>query len=69
MAFNAKILAEYTAPKSWKLFREVSFEFDLNNDDVALSGQTQATITAPKSPANELPVEEPISDTDEPIEE
>ena len=34
-----------------------------------LSGQTQATITAPKSPATELPVEEPISDTDEPIEE
>ena len=34
-----------------------------------LGGQTQATITAPKSPATELPVEEPISDTDEPIEE
>ena len=34
-----------------------------------LSGQTQATIAAPKSPATELPVEEPISDTDEPIEE
>ncbi|MBD1136380.1 transcriptional regulator [Pelagibacterales bacterium SAG-MED49] len=34
-----------------------------------LSGQTQATITAPKSPATELPVEEPISDTDEPVEE
>ena len=34
-----------------------------------LGGQTQPTITAPKSPANELPVEEPISDTDEPIEE
>ena len=34
-----------------------------------LGGQTQPTITAPKSPATELPVEEPISDTDEPIEE
>jgi CarD family transcriptional regulator len=34
-----------------------------------LGGQTQATITAPKSPATELPVEEPISDADEPIEE
>ena len=34
-----------------------------------LSGQTQATIIAPKSPATELPVEEPISNTDEPIEE
>ena len=34
-----------------------------------LGGQTQATITAPKSPATELPVEEPISDNDEPIEE
>ena len=34
-----------------------------------LGGQTQAAITAPKSPATELPVEEPISDTDEPIEE
>ena len=34
-----------------------------------LSGQTQPTIAAPKSPATELPVEEPISDTDEPIEE
>jgi len=26
-------------------------------------------MAAPKSPATELPVEEPISDTDEPIEE
>jgi CarD family transcriptional regulator len=34
-----------------------------------LGGQTQAAITATKSPATELPVEEPISDTDEPIEE
>ena len=34
-----------------------------------LGGQSQSTITAPKSPATELPVEEPISDTDEPIEE
>ena len=34
-----------------------------------LGGQTQPAITAPKSPATELPVEEPISDTDEPIEE
>ena len=34
-----------------------------------LGGQTQPTITAPKSPATELPVEEPISDADEPIEE
>ena len=34
-----------------------------------LGGQTQATKTAPKSPATELPVEEPISDADEPIEE
>ena len=34
-----------------------------------LGGQTQPTMTAPKSPATELPVEEPISDTDEPIEE
>ena len=34
-----------------------------------LGGQTQATITAPKSPATELALEEPISDTDEPIEE
>ena len=34
-----------------------------------LGGQTQPTIIAPKSPATELPVEEPISDTDEPIEE
>ena len=34
-----------------------------------LGEQTQPTITAPKSPATELPVEEPISDTDEPIEE
>ena len=34
-----------------------------------LGGQTQPTIAAPKSSANELPVEEPISDTDEPIEE
>jgi len=34
-----------------------------------LGGQSQPAITAPKSPATELPVEEPISDTDEPIEE
>ena len=34
-----------------------------------LGKQTQPIITAPKSPATELPVEEPISDTDEPIEE
>ena len=34
-----------------------------------LGGQTQPTITDPKSPASELPVEEPISDADEPIEE
>jgi CarD family transcriptional regulator len=34
-----------------------------------LGGQTQPTITAPKSPVTELIVEEPISDTDEPIEE
>jgi len=34
-----------------------------------LGGQTQPTIAAPKSSATELPVEEPISDTDEPIEE
>ena len=34
-----------------------------------LGGQTQAAITATKSPATELPVEEPISDADEPIEE
>ena len=34
-----------------------------------LGGQTQPVITAPKSPATELPVEEPISDTDEPTEE
>ena len=44
MSFNAKILAEYTAPKSWKLFREVSFEFDLNNDDVALCKLIGANI-------------------------
>ncbi len=34
-----------------------------------LGGQTQPAIAAPKSSATELPVEEPISDTDEPIEE
>ena len=34
-----------------------------------LGGQTQPAITAPKSPATELPVEEPIADTDEPLEE
>ena len=34
-----------------------------------LGGQTQPTIAAPKSSATELPVEEPISDADEPIEE
>ena len=34
-----------------------------------LGGQTQPTIAASKSSATELPVEEPISDTDEPIEE
>ncbi|MDB3897750.1 transcriptional regulator [Candidatus Pelagibacter sp.] len=34
-----------------------------------LGGQTQPTTAAPKSSATELPVEEPISDTDEPIEE
>ena len=34
-----------------------------------LGGQTQPTIAAPKSSASELPVEEPISDADEPIEE
>ncbi len=33
-----------------------------------LSGQPQA-VTATKTTANELPVEEPISDTDEPIED
>ena len=34
-----------------------------------LGGQTQPAIAAPKSSATELPVEEPISDADEPIEE
>ena len=34
-----------------------------------LGGKTQPTIAAPKSSATELPAEEPISDTDEPIEE
>ena len=34
-----------------------------------LGGQAQPAITAPKSTTNELPVEEPISDTGEPIEE
>ena len=34
-----------------------------------LGGQTQPTIAAPKSSATDLPVEEPISDADEPIEE
>ena len=34
-----------------------------------LSGQAQPAITAPKSITNELPVEEPISDTGEPLEE
>ena len=34
-----------------------------------LGGQTQPTIAAPKSSATELPVEESISDADEPIEE
>jgi CarD family transcriptional regulator len=34
-----------------------------------LGGQSQPVITAAKSSATELPVEEPISDTDEPIEE
>ena len=34
-----------------------------------LGGQTQPIIAAPKSSATELPVEEPISDADEPIEE
>ncbi|MDC0356466.1 transcriptional regulator [Candidatus Pelagibacter sp.] len=34
-----------------------------------LGGQTQPAIAAPKSSVTELPVEEPISDTDEPIEE
>jgi CarD family transcriptional regulator len=34
-----------------------------------LGGQTQPTIAAQKSSATELPVEEPISDADEPIEE
>jgi len=34
-----------------------------------LGGQAQPAITAPKSTTNELPVEEPISDTGEPLEE
>jgi CarD family transcriptional regulator len=34
-----------------------------------LGGQTQAVAPAPKSSTNELPVEEPISDTDEHIDE
>ena len=34
-----------------------------------LGGQAQPAITAPKSITNELPVEEPISDTGEPLEE
>ena len=34
-----------------------------------LGGQTQPTIAAPKSSATELPVEEPISDIGEPLEE
>jgi CarD family transcriptional regulator len=34
-----------------------------------LGVQSQPAITAPKSPATELPVEEPISDTEEPVEE
>ena len=34
-----------------------------------LGGKTQPTIAAPKSSATELPAEEQISDTDEPIEE
>ena len=34
-----------------------------------LGGQTQPTIAAQKSSATELPVEEPISDADEPIDE
>ncbi|MDA9643916.1 transcriptional regulator [Candidatus Pelagibacter sp.] len=34
-----------------------------------LSAQTQPVAPTPKTPAAELPVEEPISDTDEPLEE
>ena len=34
-----------------------------------VSGQTQAISATPKTPTADLPVEEPISETDEPLEE
>lgn len=45
MSFNAKILAEYTAPKSWKLFREITFVCDLNDEEVELLKLIGANIT------------------------
>ena len=63
-----RILSEF------QIVLNVSLEDTQKKLDKALKrnlggGQSQPTITAPKSQAAELPVEEPISDTDEPIEE
>ena len=62
-----RILSEF------QIVQNVSLEDTQKKLDKALKrnlgGQTQPTIAAPKSSATELPVEEPISDADEPIEE
>jgi len=62
-----RILSEF------QIVLNVSLEDTQKKLDKALKrnllGQAAPVVTTPKSSTTELPVEEPISDTDEPLEE